>query len=316
MAGVAIAMALAASFAHAQQAPAIVAVRVTPDTATVGDRLELTIEVDHDDAFTVEGPGFGEDFGKLELIAIADPRTESNAGVSRTTFVYTLAPFVTGAVELPPLPVRWRGAAGEGEISTPAQRITIQSVLTPGENEPRPLKPQLEIADPAPLPIAPILYVAVFAALTALGYVMVSRAIGTRPAVSAAAPEIAPTPAEAARASLDALAAADAGGRDLARYYASIAATMRRYLSERYGFPAYAMTRSELQRHMTHDELGRWPARLTENLLEGCDAVQFAGFAPAPERADADLTAAYEIIELTQPGEELVVLETAAASAE
>jgi hypothetical protein len=277
---------------------------VTPDTATVGDRLELTIEVDHDDAFTVEGPGFGDRFGKLELIAIADPRTESHDGVSRTTFGYTLAAFVTGAVELPPLPVRWRGAAGEGEISTPAQTITIESVLTPGDDEPRPLKPQLDIADPAPSPFVPIAYVALFAALTALGYVLVSRAIGARPAAREAAPEIAMTPAEAARASLDALAAADATRRDLPWYYASIAATVRRYLSERYGFPAYAMTRTELQRHMTREELGRWPARLTANLLEGCDSVQFAGFAPAPERAEADLTAAYEIIELTQPVEE------------
>lgn len=302
MAGVAIlAMALAASLAHAQEAPAIVAVRVTPDTATVGDRLELTIEVDHDDAFTVEGPGFGDSFGKLELIAIADPRTESRGGVSRTTFGYTLAAFVTGMVELPPLPVRWRGAAGEGAISTPAQTITIESVLTPGDDELRPLKPQLDIADPAPSPIVPIVYVALFAALTALGYVLVSRAIGARPAGAAVAPEIALTPAEAARAALDALAAADATGRDLAWYYASIAATVRRYLSGRYGFPAYAMTRTELQRHMTREELGRWLARLTANLLEQCDAVQFAGFAPAPERAEADLTAAYEIIELTQP---------------
>ena len=312
-----LAMMLAASLAHAQQAPAIVAVRVTPDTATVGDRLELTIEVDHDDAFTVEGPGFGENFGKLELIAIADPRTEGHDGVSRTTFAYTLAAFVTGAVELPPLPVRWRGAAGEGELSTPAQTITIESVLAPGDDELRPLKPQLDIADPAPPPIVPIIFVAAFAALTALGYVLVSRALGARPAGAAAVPEIALTPTEAARASLDALAAAAAAGRDLAWYYASIAATVRRYLSERYGFPAYAMTRTELQRHMTREELGRWPARLTANLLEQCDAVQFAGFSPAPERADADLTAAYEIIELTQPeGEESATSETAAASAE
>ncbi len=318
LAGVAmLALALAASPAHAQQAPAIVAVRVTPDTATIGDRLELTIEVDHDDAFTVEGPGFGANFGKLELIAIADPRTESRDGVSRTTFGYTLAAFVTGAVELPRLPVRWRGAAGEGTISTPAQTITIESVLAPNETELRPLKPQLDIADPAPSPIVPITYVAMFVALTALGYVLVSRAVGARPAGAAAASEIALTPAEAARASLDALAAAGAAGCDLASYYATIAVTVRRYLSERYGFPAYAMTRTELQRHMTREELGRWPARLTANLLEECDAVQFAGFSPAPERADADLTAAYEIIELTQPeGEGSAPSETATASAE
>jgi hypothetical protein len=184
-------------------------------------------------------------------------------------------------------------------------------VLDPGDTELRPLKPQLEIADPAPSPLVPAAYVAIFAALTALGYVLVQRAIGGRPQTLTQEPEAIPlTPAERARASLDALST-ERG--DLQRYYAGIAATVRQYLSERYDFPAYAMTRRELQRHMSRSGLDRWPARLTGNLLEQCDAVQFARFAPAPERQEADLTAAYEIIELTQ--EESVVAAEEGSSA-
>jgi hypothetical protein len=36
-------------------------------------------------------------------------------------------------------------------------------------------------------------------------------------------------------------------------------------------------------------------------LLEQCDAVLYAGYRPALERADADLTAAYEIVEMSRP---------------
>jgi hypothetical protein len=61
------------------------------------------------------------------------------------------------------------------------------------------------------------------------------------------------------------------------------------------------MTRRELERGMTRAGVDRWPARLMANLLEQCDAVQFGGFAPAPARIDADLTAAYEVIQLTAP---------------
>jgi hypothetical protein len=291
-------LALVDESARAQDVPEIASISLTPELLTVGDRVELTIVVDHDTSTTIEGPGFGNDYGPFELIEIADPRDETRTGIVRTTLGYTFATFVLGTVELPPLTLRWRGST-QGTMTTEAQSVTVSSVLVPGDNELRPLKPQLEIADDAPSPLLPATYVALFAALTALGYVLVARAIRERPEAPApVAAEVTLTPAQRARASLDALSG-DAG--DAASYYASIAAIVRRYLSERYGFAAYAMTRTELQRHMTREELGRWPARLVGNLLEQCDAVQFAGFVPAAERAEADLTAAYEIIELTEP---------------
>jgi hypothetical protein len=159
------------------------------------------------------------------------------------------------------------------------------------------LKPQLDVAADAPGPLWPATFVALFALLTALGHLLMQRAIGARPALPMplASPPL--TPEERARQSLDALAA---GGHDDPRpYYAGIAFTLRRYLSERFGFPAYAMTRRELQRHMSRSGIDRWPARLMANVLEQCDAVQFAGFRPAGARMDADLTAAYEIVQLT-----------------
>ncbi len=302
-----------ATSANAQQAPTIAGVGVEPRQATVGDRLQLTIKVAHADAYSIVGPGFGDNFGAMELLEIAEPLvTRAGPGSSLTTLGYTLASFTTGAHELPPLPVRWTAGGGEGVIETEPFTIIIQSVLDPGDEALRPLKPQIEIADPAPSPIVPAIYVAMFAALTALGYVLVQRAIGARPQTTTPEPATIPlTPAERARAALDALVGGPHG--DLAYYYATIAATVRRYLSERYGFPAYAMTRRELQRHMSRSDLDRWPARVTGNLLEQCDAVQFAAFAPAPERTEADLTAAYEIIELTQ-AEEMTSREAASGS--
>jgi hypothetical protein len=291
-------LAPSARAAHAQDVPEIASLSLTPTRATVGDRIQLTIEVDHNTSTMIEGPGADADFGQFELIEIAEPRDEARTGTVRTTLGYTLAAFAIGSVELPPLTLRWRGD-GEGTLTTESEQIVIESVLVPGDEELRPLKPQLDIADDAPPPIVPALYVAIFAALTAFGYVLVARAIRERPdAPAPAVPRPAHTPAERARASLDALAGTHA---DAPAHYASIAAIVRRYLSERYGFAAYAMTRRELQRHMTREDLGRWPARLVANLLEQCDAVQFAGFTPAPERAVADLTAAYEIVDLTEP---------------
>jgi hypothetical protein len=137
--------------------------------------------------------------------------------------------------------------------------------------------------------------------LTALGYALVARAHAiSPPPLPAAPPAVFESPHARALAALAALAV----DGELAPTYAAIAAVTRRYLSERFGFPAYAMTRRELEREMTARGIDRWPARVAANLLEQCDAVQFAGFRPAPERVQADLTAAREVVRLTTPPED------------
>jgi hypothetical protein len=282
----------AASLVSAELAPT--------EGVTVGDHVTLTVIVEHEDGATVEPPGFGAEYGNFDLIEIGEPR-ESDAGESRrTTLTYTLTAFRTGTATLPPLSVTVRESSGEDVLRTPPISIDVESVLAPGDTTLNPLKPQLEIAEPAPTPLLPAAYVAAFAALTALGYVLVRRAIDARPLPVPPAPPPPPSPASAARAALDEIAASGIAATDPAAYYAGIAATVRRYLGARFRFPAEALTRRELPADMAGAGIDRWPARLTVNLLEQCDAVEFAGFRPAPERAESDLTAAYEIIDLAE----------------
>jgi hypothetical protein len=149
----------------------------------------------------------------------------------------------------------------------------------------------------------PATFVVLMAGLTALGYWLVRRAILSPPPppriVSVAAPPA--TPAEAARAELDRIASSGLASSDSAEYYARIAATVRAYLSRSFGFPAHALTRSEIEHGMTGAGIDRWPARLTANLLEQATAAEYALSLPAPERMQQDLDAAYEIIALTEP---------------
>ena len=79
--------------------------------------------------------------------------------------------------------------------------------------------------------------------------------------------------------------------------YRALAFAVRRHLAEQYGFPARALTASELERRMEAEGLDRWQARLVAGLLENCDAVVYAGYRPAPERRRHDLTMAREIVE-------------------
>lgn len=280
--------------------PAIVSATVDPTRATVGDRITLTIIVDHDPATTVEGAGFGADVGAFEVVAVAPPRTGAHNGGSRTTIAYALTAFRTSDLTIPPQSIAYRGPDGSGTIATDAIAVTIVSVLAPGDADLRPLKPQIDLTDPPPPPFVPVLFVASMVALMAFGFVLMRRAAAIRP-LTVGAIEIVHEPSahDIARASLDAIATGDLAATDVAEYYARIAATVRVYLSTRFAFPAYAMTRSELERGASAAGIDRWPARLIANLLEQCDAVEFAAFRPAPERRAADLTAAYETVELT-----------------
>jgi hypothetical protein len=108
-------------------------------------------------------------------------------------------------------------------------------------------------------------------------------------------------PEDRARVVLDTAGAGFSIGGDYIEYYSSIGVTVRRYLTERYGFPAFALTTRELEAEMLKRGLDRWQVRVASGLLQQCDAVVYASYRPAAERADADLTAAYEIVEMSRP---------------
>ncbi|MFI5179554.1 MAG: BatD family protein [Vicinamibacterales bacterium] len=160
MAAGAIFVALALGRAQAAPPPSIVSVTADPSRATVGDRITLTIVVDHDDATTVEGAGFGAAVGEFEIVAVAPPRTEPHNGVSRTTIAYTLTAFRTGDLTIPPQTIAYRGPDGSGTMTTGTTAVQIVSVLAPGETDLRPLKPQIDLKEAAPSPVVPALFVA------------------------------------------------------------------------------------------------------------------------------------------------------------
>jgi hypothetical protein len=109
------------------------------------------------------------------------------------------------------------------------------------------------------------------------------------------------TPEETAREELDRIAAQLRGPERYREYYSGIAICIRRYITERYGFAAVALTTPELEARMVRLGLDRWQARLVGGLLSECDDVVYARYTPANERAEAVLMMAYEITEMGAP---------------
>ena len=275
------------------------------DDLTVGDRFRYVIKIDADTGATVTlAPG-----GLSPELALAEQpsiQTRSKGqGRIEITMTLVVAAFFPGPIELNPVKLDYRNADGStGVLETRNGRVVVQSVLAPNDVEPRDLKPQAEIADPRPITLYAAIGVLVAALVIVLGLLFWRQRSLRRRIVYVPQPVAADLgPEDRARLVLDKAGAAFDVNGDYVTYYSAIAVTVRNYLTERFGFPAFALTTRELQDEMVRRGVDRWQARLTSGLLSQCDAVVYAHYRPAMERADADLTAAYEIVEMSRPEE-------------
>jgi hypothetical protein len=271
--------------------------------ATVGDHLTLTIVARHPAGTRLEAPDGTDDFAPLELIEVRPPETrDAGGGQQETHFVYVLAAFQTGEVRPPPLRVAMLGAKRAVTTLQPPA-VTIESVLpADGPLQLRDLKPPLRASIGTPTWVWATLLMAAFAGLT-----VVTMALVRLPILRTPPPPSVPAEAadETARRELDDIARAGLLDRgELKEYYRRIASCLRQYLSRRFDIPAAAMTPQELEQRLEALALERRPTRLSASLLQQCQAVQFAQYEPARERAEADLSSAYEVVTLTRRPEE------------
>ena len=150
------------------------------------------------------------------------------------------------------------------------------------------------LLDAAPWPLVPALFVAVFAILTAAGYVLHFRTLRIPPP---SAPNDARPPDDRARAALD--AAAPLADIDARAYYGCIAAALRPYLAERFRLPDHPLPRAEFEAQATAAGIDTATAQLAAALLERCDAARLGGDPGDADRHSADLAAARDIITRT-----------------
>lgn len=273
-----------------------------PDDLTVGDRFHYVIKIEATKDTEV-GVAAGALPAELELTGTPSAKTRSlGGGRVEITLDLEIAAFVPGELVIPPVVIVYREPDGtEGSVETGPQTIFVTSVLpSPGEVEPRNLKAQAEIGRASSVMLYTGVLAAVFVAL-AVVIVLIVRLQRPRPVALPVAAIEELGPEDRARALLAAAGDRFAKDHDYFTYYAAIAVTVRNYLTERYGFPAFALTTRELQAEMGRRGIDRWQARLVDGLLSQCDAAVYASYVPALERADHDLTAAFEIVEMSRP---------------
>jgi hypothetical protein len=299
----AIGILVAAAPVRAQQPPAIEAnVTFDPPSAAIGDRVTLTVRVSHpEDVILKAAPPSIE---RVDVVTTIPPTTVGAPGAPQiTTFAYTLQPFLLGPLNTGTVRLSWLRADGAtGNIDVPGATLLIAPVRASADDALRPLKPQASIAGAPPAWLRPALAAGVVLALGLLGGLVLLWRRGRATDEVIEAGPIDTSPERVARDALDALGAQAGPARlDYPEYYGGLATTVRTYLSARFGFNAYALTTTELERRMVSHGVDRWQARLVGGLLERCDDAVYAHRYPDFASADHDLTVAYEIVELSRP---------------
>jgi hypothetical protein len=286
-----------------QQAPVGVFAGFDRTRGTVGDPIDLTVTVRYTAAVAVDTDNLESQFGPFEVLTASPPSDQRNAdgsGVRRLRF--TITAYQTGPLQFPALSIPYTLNGQSDQAQGQPLSFVVASVIQPGDQatDIRPLKPQLTLPFSAGGRLrwfaAAGLAVAALAGTT---LVLVLRrrppALGT---LESAAVER--QPEDDARTELDALTEERLLEQGHYReHYARMAESIRRYITRRYGFPASALTTTELGLRMEAGGVGRWRARLVAGLLAECDAVHYAHYIPAPARAEADLQMAYEIVDMT-----------------
>jgi len=263
-------------------------------SSLVGEHLRVTIEVRTGPGAVVEVDPAGESWQGVEFVRIESVDTVPVGEGLLHRLVIIAAPFIPGDVTFSPAVT-----VVEGSVVTPRAlpAVLLQVVSTLGSADSLELRPL-----PGPVAISgarsPLLRPAIGAGaaiavlLLASLLFLAGRRLWRRLRPPRPGEDQAPLPPSLTGP--EALLHSDPVAA-----YRALAAVVRSVVGERYEIPAPALTSRELERRMEAEGIDRFRARLVGGFLQECDAVVYAGYRPALERREADMTMAREIVETT-----------------
>lgn len=298
------ALAVASAFVpNAARADEPVALEVPTDAVHVGDVVTLRAHPPVKAGEQVLAPDLGGSLGKLAVRAVRVEPPAPGAADARPTLVIDVQPFEIGSVDVPPVPFQVRGADGAvAEWTTTSAKLEVATVLRAGEQEPKPadLAPPAELAfDRKRLAKIAAVVLGLLALGAWLGWWLKRRFGGPR-----AKPLPPPIPADIrALADLEALLGAPhlAQG-ELRRFHIELAAILKRYLEDRFTFPAVERTTIEVERDLRRlavDAQAQLPAI---QVLRDCDRVKFANASTTAEEGRKRASDVRAVVERTRVG--------------
>ncbi|MGD8359819.1 MAG: BatD family protein [Gemmatimonadota bacterium] len=277
-------------------------IRAEVDTTviTVGDRITLTISVDHAAGSRVDWP----DSLDLTPFEVLDARVEAPTAAADgvpSSLVLTLTAFEVGDLEIPGIPVEVVGPGEErATLRTSPLGIRVRSV---GLDEGGDIR---EIKGPWSIPrslLGVLLWGLGLLAAVALGWFLFRRIGRGRGPEEGVLPALPPRPPhEVALEALTRLEASPLLERgEVKEYHIRASEILRVYVEGRFRVPALEMTTLDLTREMAR--VGVDPPLLEEfrQYLHRCDMVKFAKDRPGMEASGALVALGRSLVEATVP---------------
>ena len=273
--------------ALAEGGDSAVTAKLTPAQTelTLGDPVDLTLEVTHPAGYQVIAPKLPKEWGAFEVISQSPTQTTPNDDGSETTRqTITVTLFDLGSFETPPLGVTVSSPDGQTQQ---VEALPLALIVTPtrpeGDTDLRDIKPQADVS--VPFPWAAVLgSLAALLILAALGYFVYRRWL--KPKQLAAAVDNRP-PYQRALDDLARIAAMQLPqqGR-FKEHYTLVTDVLRRYLEARYGVNALERTTAELHQELKFASISPELTRRFIALFEDSDFVKFAKVIPELQESE------------------------------
>jgi hypothetical protein len=254
-------------------------VQVDSTRMTVGDRITMTVTVEHPAGATVGWPD-SVDLAPFEVLEAHVAPSSGEGGTTRSSATFALTAFELGTLEIPSLELVVTAADGTEEVvSTSPFGVEVVSV---GKDESGDIR---DIRGPLGLPMSPLrmaLLILLPLLLAALLFVVARRLRSRRDETPR--PALGPLPRPPHEVALESLAALAGSGMlergEVKEYHIEASDILRTYVEGRFRVAALEMTTHEVLAGL--EGVGSEP-RFREGLrafLEQCDLVKFAKVRP------------------------------------
>ena len=259
-------------------------------TASIGDRIKLTIDVRHGPETEVYLPKFeGSRIGDFEIKDSGSETKKGFFGADETKYWYYIAAYSIGKHQILPIAVKYR-KRGTGEwksVRTGVLSITIESVLPTG-------KPPVDIKDvKGPFGYFEVnwLIISGIAILLAVITLVILFILRKKPLPVK-------LPHETALEELEAIKGNFLKNSDVKEYYAGISDCVRRYIERFFKLKAPEMTTEEFLGSLRESTLLPLDQKdLLKDFLNACDMVKFAKYMPQKGEMEAVFLAAKKFID-------------------
>lgn len=272
---------------------------VDQPTITIGDVLNLKVQVSHPDAVRIQFPSFADKLGVWtvrQAKQAASVRTQP--GWSTDVYELQLTIYKTGEFDVPPIEVELLASSGKIEkTASSAIPIKVQSVLSRGDEALRELKPQAEISpDYKPFLLA---LAAILAALILI--IQLVRHFRRHGHGEAVEPVDRRTPEEIPREAINRLLERRLIEQGLYKgFYLEISEIIKRYIGLRLGIIALERTTEEFMWDLKSTVLSAGQIEQLRNFLNDCDLVKFAKYHPSDQECREIVQIARGIVETTE----------------